>query len=131
MQMPWAASWESADAAASIAAGHLVPGLALMALGEVRDGLAGGIGREFGLASAAGRRLDTRLDRASEAVIFAGLAAAGLGPPRLALLAFVAILLVTSIAERSKLDPGGKRFALYFGPGGAHPPIFTVILGVD
>src|SRR6266581_1311523 len=88
-QITWAAFWASAAAAATIATGRLVPGLALMALGQVLDGLDGGIAREFALASAAGRRLDT------------------------------------------KLDPGVKRFALYFGLWVPYPLIFTVIFGVN
>ena len=47
------------------------------------------------------------------------------------LLALVAILLMTSIADRSKLDPGVKRFALYFGVWLPFPLIFSVIFLVN
>ena len=50
---------------------------------------------------------------------------------KLALLALAAILLMTTIADRSKLDPGVKRFALYFGLWLPYPAIFTVVFAVN
>src|SRR2546429_8719534 len=130
-QVPGAALVASVAGAAAVATGRLGWGLSLMAFGQLLDGVGGGIAREYGLASEAGRRLDTLVDRLSEAAIFAGFAWAGLVSWQLVLVALAAILLITSIADRSKLDPGVKRFALYFGMWLPYPLIFSVIFAVN
>jgi phosphatidylglycerophosphate synthase len=130
-QLTWGAFWVSLVSAVCFAVGLTPLALAFMALGQVLDGFDGGMAREYNLVSAAGHRLDTRLDRASEIAIFFGCAIGGVVSLKLAVLAGVAVLLLTTIVDRSRLDPGVKRFALYFGLWLPYTLIFSLIFLVN
>jgi len=130
-QLTWGSFWLSAAAAGVIASHGVRLGLVLMAVGQVLDGLDGAVARRYALASEAGHRLDTLLDRASESAIFLAFAAAGLVPLAHALLALAAVLLLTTVCDRSGFDPGVKRFALYFGAWVPYPTLFGLIFGVN
>ncbi len=130
-QVSLASFLASLVAAVVIGTGHLGIGLLCMSLGQLLDGLDGAIARFYGLASPDGKRTDIMYDRLSEAAIFFGFAWSGLAPVKLVLLALVAILLLTTIVERTKIDPGAKRFALYLGLWVPYPTLFTIIFAVN
>jgi len=130
-QLTWAAFSASAAAAVLIASRRVAAGLALMALGQILDGLDGAMARQYQLASAEGHRLDTALDRASETLIFLAFPIARLVPLGHALLAVAAVLLLTTVCDRAGFDPGFKRFVLYFGAWIPYPTLFAIIFGVN
>ena len=102
-------------AAALVVAGFLVPGLIVLAVSQVIDGLDGGVARRYNLQSAKGKLLEVVYDRLNELAIFLALAIVGFVSFKMVGLAFIAILLVTAIEPMSKFDPGFKRFMIYFG----------------
>jgi len=102
-------------AALTVAAGFVLPGLILLALSQIIDGLDGGVARRYNLQSERGQMLEVIFDRLNEAAIFFALAYIGQVTYVITILAIVAILLVTVIEPISKFDPGFKRFMLYFG----------------
>ena len=102
-------------AAILVVAGFLVPGLIALAVSQVVDGLDGGVARRYNLQSAKGQLLEVVYDRLNELAIFLALAIVGFVSFKLVGLAFIAILLVTTIEPMSKFDPGFKRFIIYFG----------------
>ena len=102
-------------AAVTVAAGAMVPGLGLLALSQIIDGLDGGVARKYNLGSKRGEILEVIIDRLNELAIFLALVVTGAITLSIAVLAFTAILLITAIEPISKFDPGFKRFMLYFG----------------
>ena len=102
-------------AAALVALGYLVPGLIVLAVSQIVDGLDGGVARHYNLQSEKGRLLEIVYDRLNELAIFLALAVTGVVSFTMVGLAFIAILLVTMIEPMSKFDPGFKRFMVYFG----------------
>lgn len=121
----------SLAAALAIAAGRLPAGLGLMAFGQWLDGLDGAIARRYRAGSPNGERIDTMFDRASEAAIFLGFAWSGLAPTRLVLLSLVAILLLTTLVERTGIDTRAKRVVLYFGLWIPYVTLFTLIFAIN
>lgn len=132
-QVSWSSFFVSIIAGVLIGLNRVGWGLGFMALGQILDGMDGGMAREFNLVSESGKKLDEGLDRASEAVIFLGFAFAGIVPTGLVVLALIAIALLTTVSHRAKFDPGMKRFALYFGLLGivSYSFIFKVIFIVN
>src|ERR1041385_1071605 len=98
-----------------VIAGHLGSGLVALAVSQIIDGLDGGVARRYNLQSQKGQMLETVYDRLNELAIFLALAYVGQVSYLMAVLAFVAILLVPMIEPISKFDPGFKRFIIYFG----------------
>ncbi len=102
-------------AAGFIALDMIEVGMALMLVSQFLDGLDGTIARKFGLQTRLGEHLEVVFDRGVELFMFLALAYVGKVTYAEALLAFTAIILLTSLVKRSGVDLGFKRIVLYFG----------------
>lgn len=89
--------------------------LGFLLISLIFDGLDGVVARLYNLESKTGERLELVFDRANEAMLFLALAATGYAELRLAILAIIAILLMTTLRDRTKFDPGFKRTILFLG----------------
>ena len=89
--------------------------LLLLLLTMIFDGLDGSLARKFNLQTKLGEKFELFFDRINEIMWIFALAFIGLASFKIAILAILAILLVTSIRDKSKFDPGFKRTSLFIG----------------
>lgn len=90
-------------------------GLFIMLISLLLDGLDGPIARRFHYDLKFGEKLDTIMDRSLEIVTFISLAIAGFVEIKIVILSLVSILLMTSLRDRSRFDPGFKRTVIFLG----------------
>lgn len=89
--------------------------LFLLLIALIFDGLDGALARYAKLESKLGEKLELIFDRANEAMWFLALAVVNLTSFRIAILAIVAILLMSALRSKSNFDPGFKRTILFIG----------------
>lgn len=89
--------------------------LLLVFLALILDGLDGALARYFKLESRLGEKLELIFDRINEAMLFLALTWIGLVEFKTAILAIIAILLMSSLRDKAKFDPGCKRIMLFLG----------------
>ena len=105
-------------------------GLMVMALSLLFDGIDGNIARVYGLESKAGEKLELIFDRSLEAFIFIAFALINGIDFGLVILVIYSILLMTSLRDKAKFDPGLKRVALFLGFVISFELIFNVVFFV-
>jgi phosphatidylglycerophosphate synthase len=113
-----------------ILAGFWQLGLIVMAFSLLFDGIDGNIARVYGLESKTGEKLELIFDRSLEALIFLAFAFINGINVGLVFLVIYSILLMTSLREKAKFDPGLKRVALFLGFILSFELIFNVVFFV-
>ncbi|MEK9165799.1 MAG: CDP-alcohol phosphatidyltransferase family protein [Patescibacteria group bacterium] len=94
---------------------NLKLGLLFLLAALIFDVLDGAVARYFKLETKQGKILELIFDRTNEASLFLAIAYVNLVDFKTTILAIVAILLMTTIKDKSKFDPGCKRIMLFVG----------------
>lgn len=102
-------------------------GLVIMVMSLLFDGIDGNIARVYSLESKTGEKLELIFDRSLEALIFLAFAFIKGIHFGLAILVIYAILLMTSLRDKAKFDPGLKRIALFLGFFISFEMIFNIV----
>jgi len=105
-------------------------GLLMMVVSLFVDGIDGNIARVYGLESETGEKLELIFDRSLEILIFLALAINFGIDYKLIFLAIYSILLMTSVRDKAKFDPGMKRIALLLCVIMSFELIFTIVFFV-
>ena len=93
---------------------HWQLGLIVMGISLFFDGVDGNIARVYGLTSKTGEYLELVFDRSLEALSFFALAFHFGINYMIVVLTVYSILLMTSLRDKARFDPGFKRIALIF-----------------
>lgn len=105
-------------------------GIVMMMISLFVDGIDGNIARVYGLESKTGEKLELIFDRTLEALIFLALAINFEINYLLVFLTIYSILLMTSVRDKTKFDPGLKRITLLFCIAISFELIFTLVFFV-
>lgn len=89
--------------------------LILLLITLIFDAIDGALARYAKLESKLGEKLELIFDRTNEAMWFLALAVINLVSFKIAILAIVAILLMSALRGQSNFDPGFKRTILFIG----------------
>ncbi|WP_455143791.1 CDP-alcohol phosphatidyltransferase family protein [Candidatus Hodarchaeum mangrovi] len=90
-------------------------GLIIMSISLFFDGIDGNVARKYGLTSQTGEKLELIFDRSLEVLLFLAFTLVMDISIILFGLLIYSILIMTSLRDKTKFDPGMKRIVLLFG----------------
>lgn len=115
-QVSWLAFFLSLISAIFILRKNLLIAFAFLFLSLIFDAIDGTIARKYNLKTKLGWRLEIIFDRTAELLLFLALYSAGYVTFNLVVVAYVAIIIMTILFLKTKIDFGGKRLLLIFSP---------------